>query len=276
MKVGPGGAVLAVLAALLGITAANAQNRPEQKPQMAEDVFKNIQVLKGLTVNEFMETMGIFSASTLFNCADCHTAESSGNWAKYADDTPLKETARTMVKMVGVMNQSFFGGKRLITCYSCHRGDERPRVIPNLTEMYSAPPQPEPDQVLAQAPGAPTADSLLDKYIQALGGAQKLAGMTSLVAKGIYDGSPVSLMTGKSPVEIFAKAPNQRTMIVHSDGGDATTASDGRSAWSAAPPNYAPFPVIPLTGTDLDAANVEAELMFPARIKQSLTDWRVG
>jgi hypothetical protein len=65
-------------------------------------------------------------------------------------------------------------------------------------------------------------------------------------------------------------------MIVHSDGGDATTASDGRTAWSAAPPNYAPFPVIPLAGTDLDAANVEAELTFPARIKQSLTDWRVG
>ncbi len=178
--------------------------------------------------------------------------------------------------MMRVINQSFFGGRKLMTCYSCHRGDERPRVIPNLTEMYSAPLPPEPDQVLAQAPGAPSADSLLDKYIQALGGAQKLTGMTSLVAKGIYDGSPVSLITGQSPVEIFAKAPDQRTMIIHSDGGDATTVSDGHNAWSVAPPNYSPFPVIALTGTDFDAAEVEAELTFPARIKQSLTDWRVG
>lgn len=178
--------------------------------------------------------------------------------------------------MTRAINQSFFGSRRLITCYSCHRGDERPRVEPNLTEMYSAPAPLEPDQVFKQAPGAPSADSLLDKYIQALGGAQKLAGLTSLVAKGTYDGSPASLMSGQSPVEIFAKAPNQRAMMVHADAGDATTTYDGHAAWSAAPNVYSPLPVIPLTGSDLDAADVEGQLTFPARIKQSLTDWRVG
>jgi photosynthetic reaction center cytochrome c subunit len=276
MRVGPSGMILAVIAALLAMTPSSAQNRPEQKPQMAEDVFKNVQVLKGTTVNEFMETMGFFSASTLLNCADCHTKESSGSWEKYADETDLKRTARRMVLMTRAINQSFFAGQRLITCYSCHRGDERPRVEPNLTEMYSAPAPQEPEQVLKQAPGAPSADPILDKYIQALGGAQKLAGMASLVAKGIYDGSPVSLMAGQSPLEIYAKAPNQRTMIVHPDAGDATTTYDGHTAWSAAPSIYAPFPVIPLAGSDLDAVDVEAELTFPGRIKQSLTDWRVG
>src|SRR5689334_20928418 len=78
---------------LLAIVTARGQARPEAKPQMAEEVFKNIQVLKGITVNEFMETMGFFSASTLLNCADCHTKESSGDWSKYADDTELKQTA---------------------------------------------------------------------------------------------------------------------------------------------------------------------------------------
>src|SRR6266705_1790384 len=158
---------------LLGNALANGQARPEPKPQMAEEVFKNIQVLKGITVNEFMETMGFFSASTLLNCADCHTKESSGNWQNYADDTAIKRTARRMVVMMQTINKSFFGGRRVITCYSCHRGDERPRPIPNLTEMYSTPPLQEPDQITAQAPGAPSADSLLDKYIEALGGAQK-------------------------------------------------------------------------------------------------------
>ncbi len=237
---------------------------------------KNVQVLKGLTVNEFMETMGFFSASTLLNCTDCHTKESSGNWQNYADDTAIKRTARRMVVMMQTINKSFFGGRRVITCYSCHRGDERPRPIPNLTEMYSTPPPQEPDQISAQAPGAPSADSLLDKYIEALGGAQKLAAMTSLAAKGIYDGSPVSLITGQSPVEIFAKVPDQRTMIVHTKTGDATTACDGKTAWNAAPDLYSPLPVLPLTGTDFDAARVEAALTFPARIKQTLTDWRVG
>jgi hypothetical protein len=73
--------ILAIVGGIAGIDIAGQ----EPKPQMAEDVFKNIQVLKGMSVNEFMETMGFFSASTLLNCADCHTKESSGNWEKYAD-----------------------------------------------------------------------------------------------------------------------------------------------------------------------------------------------
>src|SRR5260370_30807008 len=145
MRIGSSRTILAVMSALLGIASASGQNRPEPKPLLAEDVFKNVQVLKGLTVNEFMETMGFFSASTLLNCTDCHTKESSGSWQNYADDTAIKLTARRMVVMMQTINQNFFGGRRVITCYSCHRGDERPKPIPNLTEMYSTPPQQEPD-----------------------------------------------------------------------------------------------------------------------------------
>src|SRR5689334_23318412 len=35
-----------------------AAQAPGEKPLMVEDVFKNVQVLKGLPVNQFMETMG--------------------------------------------------------------------------------------------------------------------------------------------------------------------------------------------------------------------------
>jgi outer membrane lipoprotein-sorting protein len=274
MKGGCKGAILAVLTAV-GVTTASSQTQPE-KTAMAEDVFKNVQVLKGISVNEFMETMGIFSASTLLNCTDCHTKESAGNWQAYADETPIKRTARRMVQMMQSINQSFFGGRRVITCYACHRGDERPRPTPNLAELYATPPPQEPDQIAAQAPDAPSAESLLDKYIEAIGGAQKVAGVTSLVAKGTYDGSPVSLITGQSPIEIYAKTPGQRATIIHTKAGDATTIFDGQMAWSAAPSLYSPLPVVPLTGTDLDAAKVEAVLTFPAQIRQSLTNWRVG
>jgi hypothetical protein len=37
-----------------------------------------------------------------------------------------------------------------------------------------------------------------------------------------------------------------------------------------------PVPVLPLTGTNLDVARIEAELFFPGRIKEMLTEWRVG
>ena len=40
-----------------------AKTGTDQKPQMSEEAFKNIQVLRGIPVNEFMAVMGFFSAS---------------------------------------------------------------------------------------------------------------------------------------------------------------------------------------------------------------------
>jgi len=87
---------------------------------MAEDVFKNIQVLKGIPVREFMNTMGFFSAATNLNCVDCHSPQSE-DLAGYAIDTPRKQTARRMVVMVNQINQANFGGRKMVTCYTCHQ-----------------------------------------------------------------------------------------------------------------------------------------------------------
>ena len=53
---------------LLGVAPASGQ-APQQK---SEEAFKNVQILKGISVNEFMDTMGFMSASLSFNCSDCH------------------------------------------------------------------------------------------------------------------------------------------------------------------------------------------------------------
>src|SRR5215813_7439573 len=71
-----------------------------QKPLMAEEVFKNVQVLKGIPVNQFMETMGFFAASLGLNCVYCHTSESLEDWDHFADDIPRKRMARNMIMMV--------------------------------------------------------------------------------------------------------------------------------------------------------------------------------
>jgi photosynthetic reaction center cytochrome c subunit len=114
---------------------------------MAEDVFKNIQVLREIPVKEFMGAMGFFSASLSLNCTDCHVSESSDSWARYADDTPLKQTARRMVVMVNAINKADFGGARMVTCYTCHRGGNRPEITPSLADQYGAPPPEDPDRV---------------------------------------------------------------------------------------------------------------------------------
>jgi hypothetical protein len=87
---------------LIGSVSASGQT----KPTMAEDVFKNIQMLRGIPVDEFMNTMGFFAASLSLNCTSCHGVESAGDVARFADDTPLKQTARKMILMVRAINQS--------------------------------------------------------------------------------------------------------------------------------------------------------------------------
>src|ERR1041384_8224852 len=88
----------------------------QQRPQMAEEIFKNVQALKGIPVDEFMDTMGMFSASLSLNCIDCHTAESVGTWDRFADETPLKVTARRMMNMVNTINKESFKGVASVTC----------------------------------------------------------------------------------------------------------------------------------------------------------------
>jgi photosynthetic reaction center cytochrome c subunit len=258
---------------LVGVALAIGQAGPGPRPQMAEEVFKNVQVLKGIPVDEFMGTMGVFSAALGLSCEDCHEANDS-NWANYALDTGVKKrTARRMVLMMAAINRDSFGGRQVVTCYTCHRGSTSPRVTPSLAALYGAAPADEVgDDIVAQAAGAPPADQVLDKYIQALGGTARLASLTSLVGKGTSVGYGPEGQ--KRPVDVFAKAPDLRTTIIHTLDGDSTTAYDGRAGWIAAP--HRPVPVLALSGDDLAGVKLEAEVFFPARIKQDLGKWRVG
>lgn len=266
-------ATLVTVTLLLAVVRTGGQDESAQKPLMAEQYFKNVQVLRGISVKEFMDTMGFFAASLGENCTFCHVEESSGDWSKYADDNANKQTARKMILMMNAINKGYFGGRRMLTCYSCHRGGETPRVTPNLAEQYSAPVLEVPDEITEQAAGAPSADQILDKYVQALGGAQRLASLTSFSARGTYQGYDDP---EKRPAEIYAKAPNERVVIVHTPNGDSTTTYDGHSGWIAAPDTDQPMPVMTLTGGDLQGAKVDATLVFPDRIKQLFSQWRVG
>jgi photosynthetic reaction center cytochrome c subunit len=260
-----------LIAAFVVFLVVCVRGQAPDRPPMAEDVFKNVQVLKGIPVNDFMGTMGIFSAALGMSCEDCHRSGDS-SWANYAADSPRKQMARSMVVMMAAINKTHFGGRQAVTCYSCHRGADRPKVTPNLLSLYDAPPPEDPRDIIEQASSSPTADAVLDKYIAAVGGAAQAAKLASFTARGTSVGyGPDS---DQRPVEIYAKAPNQRTAIVHTPSGDSTTSFDGRQGWLAAP--FRPVPVLAVAGADLDGLRLDAELSFPARIKQVAARWRVG
>jgi photosynthetic reaction center cytochrome c subunit len=264
----------ALAAALLAASLASAQAAPQEKPLMADDVFKNIQVLRGLTVDQFMGTMGFIAAALSMNCSECHK---TGSAAEYAEDTPRKQTARKMILMVNGLNKANFGGKREVTCYSCHRSDARPKVTPSLAEQYGTPPPDDPNELeIADAPNpsAPSADTIFNKYIQALGGAQRLASVASFVGRGTYEGFDTE--GDKFPVEVYAKAPNQRTTVVHLRSGDNVRTYDGRNGWNTSAGTLLPVAVFSLTAGDLQGARIDAMLSFPAQIKQTLMNWRTG
>src|SRR5580704_11683255 len=53
---------------------AAAQSASHVNPKSTSDqVFKNVQVLKGIPVDDFLGTMGIMCAALGFDCAECHT-----------------------------------------------------------------------------------------------------------------------------------------------------------------------------------------------------------
>jgi photosynthetic reaction center cytochrome c subunit len=265
------GALGVVLACLVAVTTASSQAGQVEKPQMADDIFKNIQVLRGLTVDQFMGTMGFISASLSMNCSECHDLSEGGS---YATDNPRKQMARRMIVMVKAFNDTNFGGKREVTCYSCHRGASRPRITPSLLEQYSTPPEDDPNDVelsRTPLPAKPSPDQVFDRYLQALGGAEKVAAVKSFVARGTYDGFDTEGYA--APVDIYAKFPDQRTTVVHLDAGDNIRTCDGTNAWNTSAGTAMPIPVVTLSGGDLLGAKLDAALSFPGQIKQLFNDW---
>lgn len=260
---------------LLSVPLAFPQAAPQQRAQMSDVVFKNVQVLKGIPVDDFLGTMGIMSASVGFDCSECHNNAGTDkvNWA--ADDNAKKLIARRMVTMVANINKENFGGSQNVTCWSCHHGRDRPSTTPAMETVYG-PGSSEMDDVITQAPGQPTPDKVLDAYIQALGGAQKLAAIKSYVAKGGSVG--FGGFGGGGHVEIDAKFPDQRATYIKFDASTGRTDSDrvynGKLGFIKTP--LAVLTDYELTGAELDGARMDAELSFPGQIKQVLTNLKVG
>lgn len=271
-------AATVMVAALIGIsqsaTAQGGQPAPPARGLMVEDVFKNVQALRGIPVDDFMLTMGIMSAAVGSDCVGCHPSAGTTE-VDWALDTPRKRIARRMVQMVTAINRDNFNGRQVVTCWTCHRGRDRPVTTMTLDAVYGEPPL-EFDDVLTQMPGATTVDQVLNKYFQAIGGRERLAGVTAFVATGKSIG--YRGFGGGGLVEVSAQAPDKRSVHIsfpeYPERGMSVRTYDGRTGWIATP--LAVVPNYELGGSERDGARLDAMLSFPAQIRQVLTDLRVG
>ena len=102
----------------------------------AESVFKNIKVLKGVTVEQLLRRMNFgYGRSLGVRCQHCHVL---GHWDD--EDKNTKQVARDMMAMTGRINSELLPAiknlkseKPGVNCGTCHRGTARPGTGPMAT-----------------------------------------------------------------------------------------------------------------------------------------------
>jgi hypothetical protein len=253
------GTLLSLLLAIAGAwaqsTAPNGPKTPAAPagPKLAEEEFKNIQALKGIPADQVIPSMQFIAASLGVECEYCHVAH-----ANEKDDKKPKVTARKMINMMMAINKDSFEGKRVVTCYSCHRGAPDPVATPILTDEEAKPAAEEKKKGGEAKATLPSAEQLLDKYLAAIGGAEALQRITSRVQKGT-----LTAFGGQHfPVDVYSKAPDKRVSVMHLQGGDSVTAFDGKQGWLSVPGR-----VHTMSAAENAAARIDADLYFPAHLK---------
>ena len=282
LAVGAGAAVLITGLGMTGHAAAQTAGKGPTYSGVANSrtpagqYFKavNTSTLKVLSVDDFLQAMGVMAAGLGFDCSDCHPGAGSDtvNWVI---DTPKKITARKMTEMVATINKTNFGGAQMVTCWTCHHGREVPTTSITLDHLYAAP-YDEKDDIVLPGKGVPTPAQTLDKYVAAVGGAAKLAGLKSFIATGGATG--YEKLGGGGTFQIFAQAPDKHSVTItfkdHPERGDSTRSFDGKQGWIRTPRGL--FTDYELVGTELNGARVDALLAFPGQIKTALTGMHSG
>ena len=253
-----------------GQTGSAPQGAGERVP-MVEEVFKTVTLLRGIPVDTFFEVMGTFASSMGNDCTFCHASNAALDKSAFATPTPRLQRARQMIVMMNALNKQYFGGRPRVTCFTCHGGSNTPRADPSFMVQYGEPVL-DPDERDFLTDASVNVDQVFDRYLQAIGGADRLSRLTSYAAKGTYSGFDTDRST--VPIELYAKSPAQQAVVVHLTIGASTRVFDGKNAWIAGPEQ--PLPLLTLTGGNLDRARLEALANFPAGLRQGYSQWRGG
>lgn len=250
----------AVLCAAVGLSAQGGAPQqappPPPKPgQLAPDYFKNIKVLTKVPADQLRTQMEYFTASLGVQCNFCHV---QGQFD--SDENPHKDRARKMMRMVDRFNDNTSNDITL-TCATCHHG----RVPPERTPTLAVPMTPAEAEAAAAARaargagpgggrgpgGAPgqggpggrqgggrgpapepkpteTADAVIAKYVQALGGQAALAQVKSRV----LEGSQTTRDLQTQPIKVQEKVTGEYRIDVASTPNPSTRVWTPAAAWA--------------------------------------------
>jgi hypothetical protein len=269
-------AVYALVFALATGQFAAAQG--PQPGQKAGDFFKNVQILKDIPANLMQPTMQFMEISLGVHCVYCHDQD---NTKRELDVKPTKARAREMLRMVNTINETTFGGRQVVTCYTCHRGATKPVVV-----LPHGGGEEMPGGIANQARQrgerpiqgqAPTVDQVLDRHINGIGGAESLAKVTSITGKGtvtnyahldeVHQERPLPIVT---PVDFVVKG-DKSMLVQHNANGDAVQTYNAGSGWARAGNGNAND----LRPDVLDVAKLQTAIYNPTMFKQIVTGMQV-
>ncbi|HXZ34064.1 MAG TPA: c-type cytochrome [Terriglobales bacterium] len=240
------------------MSRSDADGMPQQgitdnSGKKVEEVFKNIQVLKGIPSAQLIPAMRFIASSLGVQCSFCHV---EGHFE--ADDKRPKQIARDMMRMMAILNRNNFASHREVTCYSCHRGALNPVDTPiRASEM---PATADLNSKAQNTPSSlPTVGELIDNYVQALGGATAIEKITSRVEKGTarFRDRSVNL-------EVYIQAPGRQSVVRHLPEKDSVAVFDGHAGWLSAPGR----PVREMHDAELAAERMDADLQLPLHIRR--------
>ncbi len=195
---------------------APAPKAADMKGKTAGQVYKKIEVFKGIPAEQIHPAMEYITTALGVGCGYCHII---GHFDQ--DDKREKHVARSMIKMTMALDTTVFDGKRELTCYTCHRGvakaastlllpgDKLPtdksamEVFPTLAlkDFSNLDPDMSPSKAPATVmsgpsaapapkpagPPLPSVEEVFSKYEQALGGQAAVGKITALSFKGTAD-----------------------------------------------------------------------------------------
>jgi len=253
-------AVLAIgVGGTLSLRAQGGQGGPPPAPpkpgQLAPEYFKNIKVLKNVPADQLRTQMEYFTASLGVQCNFCHV---QGQFD--SDENPRKDRARKMMAMVDRFNDNP-ANDITVTCATCHHNHVPPERTPTLAVNMT---QAEADAAAAAraaraggpggqagrgpggqpGPGGPggggrgrgpapepkpteTADAVIAKYVQALGGQAALAAAKTRV----LEGSQTTRDLQTQPIKVQEKVSGEYRIDVASTPNPSVRVSAPAGAW---------------------------------------------
>lgn len=205
-------------AAVLLCAAGSAGAQPAASGKTAGEAMKDVRVLKDVPVEEWTDTMRFMSNSLGVSCDHCHVGE-----AYEKEDRKAKQTARAMIQMTRELNAKTFGGRMVVTCYTCHQNSVRPK---ESTALWGKDPEPA-GKVETPAGPLPDGEQVLAKYRAAVGS----DGVKTVHVKA------TASFDNRTPLELEADLglPDRVILKTTIGGGEFRQIFDRDHGWAVAP-----------------------------------------